>query len=108
MAEACRTVVETNQRIIRVNQEKRSRRRKEADRICSDVATQTPPSHVGGYALDKTRCGCSCFEHLDEGFLWNIHRPEGFHAFFAFFLLLQEFAFARDIPAIAFGGNILA
>src|SRR5215472_3552020 len=48
------------------------------------------------------------FEHLDEGFLRNIHGPEGFHALFAFLLFLEEFAFARDVAAIALGGHVLA
>jgi len=39
----------------------------------------------------------SGFEHLDEGLLWNVNRAEGFHAFFTFLLLFEEFPFAGDI-----------
>ena len=31
-----------------------------------------------------------------------------FHSFLAAFLLLQEFAFARYVAAVTFGGNVLA
>ena len=31
-----------------------------------------------------------------------------FHAFLAFFLLLQKFALAGDVATITFGGNVLA
>jgi len=33
-------------------------------------------------------------EHFDEGFLRDIDFPERFHAFLAFLLLFQKFAFA--------------
>src|SRR5258705_10687760 len=50
----------------------------------------------------------SCFQYLDKGFLRYIDRAKRFHSFFAFLLFLEQFAFARDIAAITFGGNVFA
>src|SRR6266404_4197018 len=50
----------------------------------------------------------SCLQHLNKRFLRNIHRAERFHAFFAFFLFLEQLAFARNVAAVTFGGDVLA
>src|ERR1035441_4233163 len=50
----------------------------------------------------------SCFEHFDKGFLGNVDRAEGLHAFLAFLLLFQEFALAADVAAITLGGYVFA
>src|SRR5829696_1537076 len=47
-----------------------------------------------------------CFEDLDEGFLRNLDCAEGFHALFAFLLFFEKFAFAADVAAVAFGGDV--
>ena len=48
------------------------------------------------------------FKNLDEGFLWNVHVADGFHALLAFLLLLEQLAFARDAAAVAFGRAVFA
>src|SRR6266581_9328886 len=48
------------------------------------------------------------FQHREEGFLRNIHLADALHAALAFFLLFEEFAFARDIAAVAFGQHVFA
>ena len=50
----------------------------------------------------------SGFEHFNESFLRDVHVANGFHPLFAFLLLLQQFAFARDVAAIAFRRYVLA
>src|SRR5438105_10920807 len=50
----------------------------------------------------------SGLEHFDECFLRNVDAAKRFHALFAFFLFFQELAFAGDVAAVAFGGDILA
>src|SRR5436190_12334657 len=50
----------------------------------------------------------SCFKNFDKGFLWNVDGAEGFHALFPFLLFLEQLAFAGDVAAVAFGGDIFA
>ncbi len=52
------------------------------------------------------RMGSACFQDLDEGFLGDVDRADGFHPFFAFFLFFQQFPFAGDVAAVAFSGDI--
>ena len=47
-------------------------------------------------------------EHSEEGFLRAVHLADAFHTAFAFFLLFEEFAFARDVAAVALGENVFA
>jgi len=49
----------------------------------------------------------SHFQNGEEGFLRDVHLADALHAALAFFLLFEEFAFARDVSAIAFGENVL-
>src|ERR1700736_1939947 len=49
--------------------------------------------------------------HLQRGnerFLRDVDLAELPHLLLAFLLLFQKFAFARDVAAIAFGGDVLA
>ncbi len=45
-------------------------------------------------------------ENSHEGFLRNFDAADHLHALLALFLLLQQFAFARDIAAITFGKHV--
>jgi hypothetical protein len=45
-------------------------------------------------------------EHREEGFLRNIDLADALHAALAFFLFFEQLAFARDVPAVAFGENV--
>src|SRR5205807_109000 len=47
-------------------------------------------------------------EHLDEGFLGDVVLADAFHALFAFFLFLQQFAFGSDVAAVAFRGDVFS
>src|SRR5271154_4983412 len=47
-------------------------------------------------------------QHCQESFLGDVDAADAFHAAFAFFLLLQQFAFAADVAAVALGYNVLA
>src|SRR5271155_3228421 len=47
-------------------------------------------------------------EDGEEGFLRNLHAADGFHAFLAGFLFLQQFALARDVAAVALRQHVLA
>src|SRR3974390_1261548 len=47
-------------------------------------------------------------ERGDEGFLRDVDLAELPHLLLAFLLLLQKLAFARDVAAVAFGGDVLA
>src|SRR5438067_487929 len=47
-------------------------------------------------------------EDLDEGFLGDVDLADAFHALFAFFLVLEEFAFPVAIAAVAFRGYVFA
>src|SRR5271166_2889735 len=51
----------------------------------------------GGYLKDR-----------EEGLLRDVHLADAFHALFAFFLFFEEFAFARDVAAVALGQHIFA
>src|SRR5882762_8122968 len=44
----------------------------------------------------------------EEGFLRNVHLADALHAALAFFLFFEEFAFARNVAAVALGENVLA
>ena len=50
--------------------------------------------------------GRAAVEHRQKSRLRNIHIAEPFHSFFAGFLLFQQFLFAGDIAAVAFGEDI--
>src|SRR5919201_391692 len=47
-------------------------------------------------------------EHRKEGLLRHLHAPDLLHAPLALLLLLQELALARDVAAVALGGDVLA
>ncbi len=48
------------------------------------------------------------FENGKEGFLWHFDASDLFHALFAGFLLLQEFAFTAHVAAVAFCSHVFA
>src|SRR5262249_25127901 len=48
------------------------------------------------------------FQDGEEGFLGDVDLAYALHAAFAFFLFLEEFAFAGDVSAVAFGENVFA
>ena len=48
------------------------------------------------------------FQHGEERFLRDIDAAYALHAFFSFFLFLEQFAFPRDVSAVAFGEHVLA
>ncbi len=48
------------------------------------------------------------FEDCEECFLGNLDTANAFHAAFAFLLLLEKFALARNVAAIAFRKDVLA
>src|SRR5277367_906219 len=48
------------------------------------------------------------FQNRQESLLGDVHAADALHAFFAFFLFFEEFAFAGDVTAVAFGDNVLA
>src|SRR6267142_4774464 len=52
--------------------------------------------------------GGSNFENGEEGFLRDVHLADALHAAFAFFLFFEEFAFARNVAAVALGENVFA
>ena len=47
-------------------------------------------------------------QHAEKRFLRNLDLAEGFHSLLAFLLLLEEFAFAGDVAAVAFGRDVFA
>src|SRR5690349_24002426 len=47
-------------------------------------------------------------QRSNEGFLRDVDLAELPHLLLAFLLLLQKLAFARDVAAITFGGDVLA
>src|SRR3954469_11930782 len=47
-------------------------------------------------------------QRSNEGFLRNVDLAELPHLLLAFLLLLQKLAFARDVAAVALGGDVLA
>src|SRR4029079_12478445 len=47
-------------------------------------------------------------EHREEGLLGDLHVAHHLHTLLAFLLFLQELALARDVTAIALGGDVLA
>src|ERR1039458_7588691 len=47
-------------------------------------------------------------ENREECFLRNVDTAHALHAFLSLFLLFEEFAFARDVAAIAFRDHVLA
>src|SRR5262249_37112973 len=58
-------------------------------------------SVTGGDLLPKPQQG-------EERFLRDFHPSNLLHSFLAFFLLFEQLAFARDVSAVALGGDILA
>src|SRR5271163_1020099 len=48
------------------------------------------------------------FQNRQESLLGDVHAADALHAFFAFFLFFEEFAFAGDVTAVAFGDHVLA
>src|SRR6266516_711254 len=47
-------------------------------------------------------------EDREEGFLRDLHRAHLLHPLLSCLLLLEELAFARDVAAVALGGDVLA
>src|SRR5262245_49059168 len=47
-------------------------------------------------------------QYVEKGFLRNVYFADALHAALTFFLFFQQFAFTRDIAAVALGENILA
>src|SRR5437762_9005474 len=47
-------------------------------------------------------------QHRHEGLLRNLHEAHPFHTSLAFLLLLQQFAFARHVSAVALRQHVLA
>src|SRR6266850_1020714 len=50
----------------------------------------------------------SHLQHGEERFLRNVNLADALHAALAFFLFLEEFAFAGNVTAVAFGENVFA
>src|SRR5207237_10469623 len=48
------------------------------------------------------------FEHLNERLLRDVDLPDALHALLSFLLLLQQFAFASNIAAVAFRGHVFS
>ena len=48
------------------------------------------------------------FEHGHEGFLGNVDGADRFHAFLPFSLFFEQFLFAGDVAAVAFGEDVFA
>lgn len=48
------------------------------------------------------------FQHRHKCCLWYFDVADHFHAFFAFFLLFEQFAFTANITAVTFCGDIFA
>src|SRR5277367_1187006 len=48
------------------------------------------------------------FQNRQESLLGDVHAADALHAFFAFFLFFEEFAFTGNVTAVAFGDNVLA
>src|SRR5262249_1675863 len=48
------------------------------------------------------------FEHGQEGFLRNLDAPNFLHPLLAFFLLLEQLSFARDVAAVTLRNHVLA
>src|SRR6476659_6482592 len=57
------------------------------------------------------RLGSTLIRHRlqdgQEGFLRHFHAADGFHPFLSFFLFFEKFAFAGNVTAVAFCGDIL-
>src|SRR4029077_4412929 len=47
-------------------------------------------------------------EHGEEGLLRDLDRAHHLHPLLAFLLLLEQLALARDVAAVALGGDVLA
>ena len=47
-------------------------------------------------------------QYRHERFLRDVDAADALHALFAFFLFLQQLAFAGDVAAVAFGGDVFA
>ncbi len=48
------------------------------------------------------------FEDGEEGLLGDFDAADGLHALLALFLLFEQFAFAGNVAAVAFGGDVFA
>src|SRR5271156_3175090 len=48
------------------------------------------------------------FQDCQESLLGNVHAAYALHALLAFFLFFEEFAFAGDVAAVAFGNYVFA
>src|SRR5215469_12822868 len=101
IATASRTVLENNQRVIKYVEGRVSR---DEGRKTSLRANQSP-------ALVFRRPGPnirSCFQHFNKSFLRDVDVADGFHPLFAFLLLFQQLALARDVAAVTFRCHVLA
>src|SRR5690606_39747590 len=74
---------------------------RERGRICPLHRLRRSPSPVnGGGSVPH-------LQRLDEGGLGDFHLAELAHALLAFLLLLEQLALARDVAAVALGGDVL-
>src|SRR6478752_9870591 len=90
-----------------------ARRRRGLRNQSSIIATSTtgPASHarkVETCINMKNPSFAADLQHGQEGFLWNLHRTDLFHAFFAGLLFFEQLALARDVATIALGEHIFA
>src|SRR5690348_3097878 len=67
-------------------------------------------SVLGGLAESRRRgsSAISALEDRQERFLRDLDLPDLLHALLAFLLALQQLALARDVAAVALGGDVLA
>src|SRR5579872_761801 len=65
-------------------------------------------NRVGFFIASLLVAGRSNLQNGEEGFLGNIDLADALHALFALFLFFEEFAFAGDVSAVAFGENVFA
>ena len=60
------------------------------------------------YSPYRSHRNCLHFQRGEKRLLGDFHFADLFHAFLTLFLLLQQFAFARNIAAITFGDDVFA
>src|SRR6266496_3403276 len=54
------------------------------------------------------RCSLIYLQHGQKSFLRNLDPADFLHPLLTFFLLLEQFAFARDVATVAFRDHVLA
>ena len=67
-----------------------------------------PQDSMGGPFPPTSDVVVTGAEHRQERLLRDFDFAELLHPFLAFFLLSQQFAFAGDVAAVAFGGHVLS